>query len=217
MSKVNKISGTYYISVKLDMATFGYVEAVTVIDKKGENDNVEKDSYFLKRTLQYQTFSGAREQMYAAMSATYYDLIAKMGNQDEMQNLFFVIFETDYNNDTRYCDGYFIAANNEDDVLKNLNFVKLYKQYNGNEEDDNTIKVNSAIFNFGYVTNDMIDSFDLLNTKLKFRIKKVITDKPIVNIQHEADLSIDNAFEWQNNNIKHFFSTNQKHYIITIE
>ena len=36
----NKNSGTYYISVKLDVSMFGYVESTSVIDKEGKDGNI---------------------------------------------------------------------------------------------------------------------------------------------------------------------------------
>ena len=53
--------------------------------------------------------------------------------------------------------------------MKDFRFFKLYKQYNKSTKDDNSIKTNSAIFNFGYVTNENIEEFNLLEETFKFK------------------------------------------------
>lgn len=212
----NKNSGTYYISVKLDVSMFGYVESTSVIDKEGKDGNIEDHSYIIRRSLMHQTFSGAKDEMYAAMLSTYYDIIAQVANQKEMQNLYFVIFETGYKNGVRSCDGYFIPANNEDDVMKDFRFFKLYKQYNKSTKDDNSIKTNSAIFNFGYVTNENIEEFNLLEETFKFKIKTQVPKNNIIDVSRTSSVSVDDVFALQDNTIKSN-NTSTMRYIVSIE
>ena len=211
----NKNSGTYYISMKLYVSTFGYIESTSIIDKEGKDGNIEDHSYTIRRLLMHQTFSGIKDEMYAAMLSTYYDTIAQVAIQQEMQNLYFAIFETGYENGVRSCEGCFVPANNEDDVMKDFRFFKLYKYYNKNAEGESN-KTNSAIFNFGYVTNENIEKLNLLEDTFKFKIKPQVPKNNITYTNRTTDATVENIFDLQNNAIK--VSTNSiMKYVVTIE
>jgi len=213
MERLNKISGTYYISMKLDNDTFGYVRSSSIIGKKKEDDNkINPKFYKINRTLLHNTFSGIKDQFYAAMNTLYYDLISPEADKSELVNLFFVVFDTGVKESVRTCDGYFIRCDSIDDLTKDDKFNKLYKEYV--LEEDDKVKASSAVFNFGYVTNHMIDINNLLEDKFEFVVSKLQYNS-ITVIDQKIQFDEDDVFSFEadkisnNDVLKYVINTTQ--------